>query len=53
MARPSRVAGDRYNQLSSIVWNAAHDALSGRAQADASLATAAASLGRLSHDGRW
>ena len=53
VARPSRVAGDRYNQMSSIVWNAAHDALAGRAKPDASLTAAAASLNRLSHDGRW
>jgi len=53
VARPSRITGDRYNQVSSIFWNAAHDALSGRAQADASLAAAQASLDRLSHNGRW
>ena len=53
VARPSRIAGDRYNQVSSIFWNAAHDALAGRTQPDASLAAAAASLNRLSHDGRW
>jgi trehalose/maltose transport system substrate-binding protein len=53
VARPSRIAGDRYNQLSSIVWNAVHDALAGRTQAAPSLAAAAASLDRLSRGGRW
>jgi trehalose/maltose transport system substrate-binding protein len=53
VARPSRIAGTRYNQLSSIVWNAVHDALSGRAQAAPSLAAAAERLDGLSRGGRW
>jgi trehalose/maltose transport system substrate-binding protein len=53
VARPSRIAGDRYNQLSSIVWNAVHDTLSGRTPAGPSLAAAARSLDRLSRGGRW
>jgi trehalose/maltose transport system substrate-binding protein len=53
VARPSRIAGTRYNQLSSIVWNAVHDALSGRAQAAPSLAAAAGKLEGLSRGGRW
>ncbi len=53
VARPSRIAGDRYNQVSSIFFNAAHDALAGRTPPDAGLAAAAVSLNRLSHDGRW
>jgi trehalose/maltose transport system substrate-binding protein len=53
VARPSRIAGTRYNQLSSIVWNAVHDALSGRAQAGPSLTAAAGKLEGLSRGGRW
>ncbi len=51
VARPSRVAGPDYNQFSSIVWNAVHDALAGRASAEAALARAARRLERLAR--RW
>lgn len=38
IARPSRVTGVAYNRVSSAFWNAAHDVLSGRAEAEAALA---------------
>ncbi len=53
VVRPSRIAGERYNQVSTIFWNAVHDVLSGRAAAGDSLAAAERRLRRLSRDGRW
>ncbi len=53
VARPARLAGPRYNQLSSIVWNAVHDTLSGKGDAAANLAAAERRLQRLSRDGQW
>lgn len=53
VARPARIAGPRYNQLSDIVWNAVHDTLSGKGDAAANLAQAEQRLERLSHGGRW
>ena len=53
VVRPSRIAGERYNQFSSIFWNAVHDILSGRAAAADSLAAAERRLRRLSRNGRW
>lgn len=53
VARPSRIAGAKYNQVSSIFWNAVHDTLSGRGDAADNLAAAARRLRRLSRDGRW
>lgn len=53
VARPSRIAGDRYNQLSTIFWNAVHDSLAGRAEPAAALEEAAQRLRRLSRGGRW
>ena len=38
IARPSRQTGVAYNRVSSAFWNAVHDVLSGRAEADAALA---------------
>jgi trehalose/maltose transport system substrate-binding protein len=38
IARPSRVTGVAYNRVSSAFWNAVHDVLSGRAEAEAALA---------------
>jgi trehalose/maltose transport system substrate-binding protein len=38
VARPSASAGARYNQVSTEFWNAVHEVLSGRRQAQASLA---------------
>ena len=53
VVRPSRIAGERYNQFSTIFWNAVHDILSGRAAAADSLAAAERRLRRLSRNGRW
>lgn len=38
-ARPSTVTGLRYNEVSSAFWNAAHDVMSGSAQAEVRLET--------------
>lgn len=53
VARPSRVTGDRYNRVSSEIWNAVHDTLSGRSKAEQSLARLQRTLERLSRGGRW
>lgn len=53
VARPATVTGRRYNQVSHLFWNAAHDVLSGRAQADEALARLEATLRRLGRGGRW
>lgn len=53
VARPSRVTGARYNQVSSEFYNAVHEVLSGRAQAEDSLAALEKKLDRLSRGGRW
>ena len=37
VARPSRVTGARYNQVSTEFWNAVHDALSGQKKPEAAL----------------
>jgi trehalose/maltose transport system substrate-binding protein len=53
VARPSAVAGSRYNQLSAIFWNAVHDSLSGRGDAASNLAAANRRAARLRRGGRW
>jgi trehalose/maltose transport system substrate-binding protein len=53
VARPSRVTGAKYNQVSSEFFNAAHDVLSGKAPAGERLAELESSLDRLSRGGRW
>jgi trehalose/maltose transport system substrate-binding protein len=53
VARPSAVAGSRYNQLSAIFWNAVHDTLSGRGDAAGNLAAANRRAARLRRGGRW
>jgi trehalose/maltose transport system substrate-binding protein len=53
VARPSRVTGARYNQVSSEFWNAAHEVLSGRTPAKASVARLEGTLNRLSRGGKW
>lgn len=37
VARPSRVTGEKYNRVSSAFWNAAHNVLSGRSDAQSAL----------------
>jgi trehalose/maltose transport system substrate-binding protein len=53
VARPSRVTGTKYNQMSAEFFNAVHEVLSGRNQAEASLAALEKKLDRLSRGGRW
>jgi trehalose/maltose transport system substrate-binding protein len=53
VARPTVIAGARYNQVSNEFWNATHDVLSGRDQADRALKALAATLDRVSRGGRW
>jgi trehalose/maltose transport system substrate-binding protein len=53
VARPSRVTGEKYNQVSSEFFNAVHAVLSGEADAASSLAALEDSLDRLSRGGRW
>ncbi len=53
VARPSRVTGAKYNQVSSEFYNAVHETLSGGAQPADSLAALAKKLDRLSRGGRW
>ncbi|MEO3434306.1 ABC transporter substrate-binding protein [Inquilinus sp. CAU 1745] len=53
VARPSRIAGDRYNEVSSAFWNAVHSTLSGSGDAAANLDALETELIRLSRGGRW
>ncbi|MCP5229444.1 ABC transporter substrate-binding protein [Accumulibacter sp.] len=53
VARPTSATGVRYNQVSHQFWNAAHDALSGRATPAQALARLETSLKRLSRRGTW
>jgi trehalose/maltose transport system substrate-binding protein len=53
VARPSRVTGEKYNQVSSEFFNAAHDVLSGKMDGASSLAALESKLDRISRGGRW
>ncbi|MGH6902917.1 MAG: ABC transporter substrate-binding protein [Geminicoccaceae bacterium] len=53
VARPSRVTGEKYNQVSSEFFNAVHAVLSGKTDAASSLAALEGKLDRLSRGGRW
>jgi len=53
VARPTVIAGTRYNQLSNELWNATHDVLSGRAKPEEALSQLAATLDRVSRGGKW
>ena len=53
VARPSRVTGAKYNQVSSEFFNATHSVLSGQQEASAALTGLAKKLDRLSRGGRW
>ena len=53
VARPSKVSGAKYNQVSSEFYNAAHAVLSGKSDAAASLEGLESKLDRLSRGGRW
>ena len=53
VARPSRVAGTRYAQLSAAFQSTAHDVLSNGGGAEDRLATLQKTLERLSRNGHW
>jgi trehalose/maltose transport system substrate-binding protein len=53
VARPTAATGRRYTQASHQFWNATHDVLAGRAEADEALARLEESLRRLSRGGQW
>jgi trehalose/maltose transport system substrate-binding protein len=53
VARPTVIAGTRYNQVSNEFWNATHDVLAGAEKADQALKQLAATLDRVSRGGRW
>ncbi len=53
LARPSRIAGNKYNRVSAEFYNAVHATLAGNGNAAANLAALEKQLNRLSHDGRW
>jgi trehalose/maltose transport system substrate-binding protein len=53
VARPSAVAGERYNEVSALFHDAVHRVLSGEAAAPAALAELETELLRLSRGGRW
>jgi trehalose/maltose transport system substrate-binding protein len=53
VARPSRIAGTKYNQLSNIFWSAVHDVLAKSASAEAALGEAKRRINRLSRGGAW
>jgi trehalose/maltose transport system substrate-binding protein len=53
VARPARVTGAKYNQVSAEFFNAVHQVLSGQAQAAEALPALADKLDRLSRGGRW
>ncbi|WP_119460673.1 ABC transporter substrate-binding protein [Rhodospirillaceae bacterium SYSU D60014] len=53
VARPSQIAGERYNQLSTIFWNVVHDTLAGRTTAETGLAAAERHLQRIRFRDGW
>ena len=53
VARPSRVTGEKYNQVSSEFFNAAHDVLSAKSDGGERLPALESKLDRLSRGGRW
>jgi trehalose/maltose transport system substrate-binding protein len=53
VARPSKVTGEKYNQVSSEFFSAVHGVLSGKTDAASSLAALEGRLDRLSRGGRW
>jgi trehalose/maltose transport system substrate-binding protein len=53
VARPSKVTGVKYNQVSSEFFNAAHSVLSGKSSGADAVAALESKLDRLSRGGRW
>lgn len=52
-ARPSRIAGMRYNQLSNGFWNAVHATLAGHGGAEENFSALEKRLERISKEGTW
>ncbi|MGI9449374.1 MAG: ABC transporter substrate-binding protein [Geminicoccaceae bacterium] len=53
VARPSKVTGAKYNQVSSEFFNTAHSVLSGKSTGADAVAALESKLDRLSRGGRW
>jgi len=53
VARPARLAGNQYNRVSAIFWNAVHDTLAGRGEAAANLRSAQRRLEHWRQGGKW
>ena len=53
VARPSRITGARYNQVSAGFWNAVHATLSGKGDAARNLARLERKLNRIRRSARW
>ena len=53
VARPSAVTGERYNEVSTLFWNAVHNTLSKQGDGATNLAQLQKDLNRLSRGGRW
>ncbi|MFE0754550.1 ABC transporter substrate-binding protein [Inquilinus sp. NPDC058860] len=53
VARPSAITGERYNEVSTLFWNAVHNTLSKQGDGAANLAQLQKELNRLSRGGRW
>jgi len=53
VARPSRVTGVRFNQVSAEFWNAVHNTLSGQNDAKSNLASLEQTLDRVSRGEKW
>lgn len=53
VARPTAITGRHYNRVSSELWNAVHDVLSGKVSARVSLEALEAKLKRISRNGKW
>ncbi|NIA68075.1 ABC transporter substrate-binding protein [Pelagibius litoralis] len=53
VARPSKIAGAKYNRVSNEFWNATHAVLSGKMDGTTSLAQLERKLKRVSRNGKW
>jgi len=53
LARPSAITGERYNEVSTLFWNAVHNTLSKQGDGATNLAQLQKDLNRLSRGGRW
>ena len=53
LARPSRIAGNKYNRVSAEFYNAVHATLAGNGNAATNLAALEKQLNKLRHNGRW